>query len=223
MFASIFAAILGASGWPVYAAVAGLAFAEAALFVGLVLPGETALLLGGALAARHHVSLPALLVLATAAAITGDATGYLIGRTFGPRLRATRAGRRIGPARWGRAEEFVAKRGPWAVIAGRWVGVLRALVPTAAGLARMPARSFLVANAIGGALWANTVVLLGYAASANLGRVQLLLGRASLGVAGAAVILATLAWVTLRRRNRLARSLSSLSAPASHADCVRRS
>lgn len=49
--------ILALSGTPAYLIVGLLAFAEAAFFVGLVLPGETALVLGGVLASQGRVSL----------------------------------------------------------------------------------------------------------------------------------------------------------------------
>lgn len=192
--------ILSLSGWPVYAAVGGLAFAEAAAFVGLVLPGETALLVGGALAGRHQVSLGGLLAVAVAAAIAGDGVGYLVGRQFGPRLRRTRIGRRVKPAHWDRAQALVARRGAWAVVAGRWVGVLRAVVPTAAGMVNMPYRRFAVANAAGGTLWAVAVVLAGYFAGTSLGHVQALLGQLSLAVGMLVVCAGTAAWFIGRRR-----------------------
>lgn len=153
---------LALHGWWVYAAAGGLAFAEAALFVGLILPGETALVLSGVLAARGGISLPVALTVAILAAITGDSVGYLLGRRIGPRLRTSRAGRRVGAERWERADAFVRRRGVWAVILGRWVGVLRALVPTVTGITEMPYGRFLVANVIGGATWATAAVLLGY-------------------------------------------------------------
>ena len=76
--------ILNLHGPPAYALVGGLAFSEAALFVGFVLPGETAVLLGGVLAHRQQVSLVAMASVALVAAITGDSVGYEVGRHFGP-------------------------------------------------------------------------------------------------------------------------------------------
>lgn len=86
-----------ASPWA-YVLVGVLATVEA-VFVGLVLPGEFALLLGGFLAFAGHVSLLIMLVVATAAAIAGYLLGYGLGRRLGPALRTSRIGRRIGPAR----------------------------------------------------------------------------------------------------------------------------
>src|ERR671937_1804863 len=82
--------ILNLHGPPAYALVGGLAFSEAALFVGFVLPGETAVLLGGVLAHRQQMSLAGMAAVAVAAAITGDSVGYEVGRRYGTRLLGTR-------------------------------------------------------------------------------------------------------------------------------------
>jgi membrane-associated protein len=195
-------ALTALSGWPALVVVGGLAFGESAAFVGLFLPGETALLLGGALAATGRVSLPAMVVVSTVGAIAGDSVGYEIGRWSGPPLRRSRAGRWVGEERWNRAERFVARHGPLAVMLGRWVGVLRTLVPTLAGMNRMPYRRFLLFNALGGAAWAATVVLLGYLAGASWRRVQAHVGEAGAGLAALVVAVLLLRWVVRRRRRR---------------------
>ncbi|GAB3964407.1 DedA family protein [Plantactinospora veratri] len=192
------------SGWAALLVVGGLAFGESAAFVGLFLPGETALLLGGALAATGRVSLPAMVVVSTVGAIAGDSVGYEIGRWTGPPLKRSRAGRWVGEERWGRAERFVARHGPLAVLLGRWVGVLRTLVPALAGMNRMPYRRFLLFNALGGAAWATTVVMVGYLAGASWRRIENHLGEAGAGLA-ALVVLCLAAWWLFRRRRRARR------------------
>jgi membrane protein DedA with SNARE-associated domain len=184
--------------WAVYAVVGALVFGEAAVFIGLVLPGETALLFGGALAGMGELSLPGLAVLAVLAAVTGDSVGYEVGRRLGPRLTQSRAGRFVGERRWARAESVMARRGGWAVLFGRWVGVLRALMPAIAGTTRMPYRRFLLFNAIGGTLWALAVVVAGFLAGASWERVQTYLGDVS-GVAVIAVVVAIIAFLVVRR------------------------
>ncbi len=81
---------------------------------------------------------------------------------------------------------------------GRWVGLLRALVPSLAGMGRMPYPRFLLWNALGGLLWASTVVLVGYAAGAQYKRVEQLFGRASLLIG---LVTITLAAVLLLMRS----------------------
>ena len=212
--ASIFNTILSLSGVLAYAVVGALAFLESALFIGLVLPGETALLLGGVLASQGRVSLPVLLGVAVVAAVLGDSVGYEVGRRSGPALKAGRLGRKIGDQRWARAEAYVSKRGGSAVFFGRWVGLLRALVPAVAGMVRMPYRRFLAYNVAGGALWSVAVVLLGYFAGASFKRVETYLGRASLLLLGVVVALAAGAVTTryvARHRDRVIALTARLS------------
>src|SRR3954467_9363461 len=77
-----------------YSLIAALVFGEAALFIGFVLPGETAVLVGGVLASSHRISLGVLIAIVVAAAIIGDTVGYEVGRHFGTRVLATRPLRR---------------------------------------------------------------------------------------------------------------------------------
>ncbi|HEY8557569.1 MAG TPA: DedA family protein, partial [Actinomycetes bacterium] len=91
--------LLGLSGWAALAFLFVLPALEAPAFLGLVLPGEVALILGGVLAARDRIPLAVALAVGTAGALAGDTAGYWIGRRWGPWLLATRLGRRVGPAR----------------------------------------------------------------------------------------------------------------------------
>ncbi|WP_380168996.1 bifunctional DedA family/phosphatase PAP2 family protein [Jannaschia sp. R86511] len=180
--------ILNLPGPLVYVVAGLLVFFESAAFLGLVLPGETALLLAGVIASRGNVDVVMVGVIGVVAAIAGDSVGYEVGRRLGPGARQSRLGRLIGTARWQRAEGFVTDRGGMAVLLGRWVGVLRALVPAVAGMTGMPYRRFLLWNALGGAVWAVVIVTLGYLAGNQFPRVLALLGRAS----GAALLLVVL-------------------------------
>src|SRR3954447_14867339 len=90
-----------------YALVAGLAFLETGAFVGLIAPGETALVLGGVVAARGGVDLPLILALTWAAAALGDLASFVPGRRLGRRF-LERHGPRMGVSepRLARVEEF---------------------------------------------------------------------------------------------------------------------
>ena len=193
--------------WATYLVITALVFGEAAAFVGLVIPGETALLLGGALASTGRLNVLVLALLGMTAAVVGDSVGYEVGRHFGPRLMESRAGRFVGEKRWARAEAVMARRGGWAVLGARWVAVLRALMPAIAGTTRMPYRRFLLFNAVGGTSWAAVVVVAGYLAGASWQRVQTYLGTA--GTAAVALAAAAIAvffiWRRLARR-RVSRS-----------------
>ena len=176
----MFESLSSLEGPTAYAIVAGLAALEASAFVGLFVPGELALLIGGYIAQQGHANVVIMMVLAAGGAIIGDSVGYEIGRRFGPALQRSRPGRRVGEERWRRAEEYVAAKGGRAILAGRFVGVLRALVPAVAGVTRMPYRRFLVWNALGAIVWAPGIVLAGYLAGSSYQRVEQDAGAAGL-------------------------------------------
>lgn len=191
MIATLLQALAGLHGWPVYAVASAAAFLESAAFFGLVVPGETVMLTAGMLAAGGVAQLPLLLLVVTVAAVLGDSVGYWIGSKFGPALMTSRLGRKIPPHRWEQARAYVQRRGAGAVVLGRWVGILRALVPAMAGMVRMPYRRFLAANIVGAVSRSAVVVGLGYFAGASLAAAQSVLGTitvfALLGLAAIAV------------------------------------
>lgn len=190
------------TGWWLYVVLGGFAFGEAAIFLGVVLPGETALLLGGYLAAQGKLSLPVMLVVAVGCAIAGDSVGYEVGRLLGPRLRTSRVGRRIGERRWDRAEAFLHRHGGKAVFLGRAIALLRALVPTLAGAARMPYLTFLPWNAAGGTLWGGGCVLLGYGFARSLSTVERYLQVSGGVVVAVILVIAVVIHFVRRRRER---------------------
>jgi membrane-associated protein len=185
--------ILGLPGWLVLLVGGLVVFAEDALFVGFVLPGETVALLAGASAKLGHVSLTGVLVVVVAAAIVGDTVGYEVGRAVGPRIVENRrlAGRR---KQLERAQEFLARRGGSAVFLGRWVAFFRAVMPALAGSARMRYPTFLAWNAAGGVTWGTTVVLLGYLAGASYARVEKTFGPVAAGVVLLVALVALVVW-----------------------------
>ena len=146
---SITSGLAHLSGWAAYAVVAALVFGETAVFLGFVLPGEAAVVLGGVLASRGHVSIVWLVIIVVLAAVLGPLVGYEIGRRMGDRLFAARALRRI-PGGVDRARSTLQARGGIGVLVGRFVAILRAVVPAAAGAAEVPYRTFLIFNVIGG-------------------------------------------------------------------------
>jgi undecaprenyl-diphosphatase len=203
--------LLGLHGPAVYATITALVFLEAAAFIGLVVPGETALLVGGVLAARGNLSPALLLPLVALAAVAGDSVGYAIGRRFGPPIESSRAGQWIGADRWARVHDYVKHRGAWAVVLGRWVGIMRALVPAVAGMTQMPYRRFLAANVAGGLTWVALVTALGYLAGGAIPTAQAILGRLSL--AGTAVLILLVALAVIETRRHRTRHATTPSTP----------
>jgi membrane protein DedA with SNARE-associated domain len=198
--------ILNVNGVIVYALVAGLVFAEDALFLGFVIPGETAAVLGGVDASRGHVSLSLMVMLVIAAAIIGDSVGYEMGRAVGPRVLSLSALEKHR-GRVDDARSVLARRGGSAVFFARFVAFFRAVMPALAGASHMPYRRFLVFNAVGGAVWAVSFVLLGYLAGNSFRAVEKTVGR---GVAAVVLVLVLAAVVVWRlRRQRRRRSVTS--------------
>jgi membrane-associated protein len=191
--------LLDVPTWTLLTLVGLIVFAEDALFVGFVLPGETAALLGGVAAKLGHAPLPAVLVVVILAAIIGDTVGYEIGRHFGDRVLDLR----ILDKRRGRlqdAQDLLARRGGSAVFLGRWMAFFRAVMPALAGTARMPYPTFLAFNAAGGITWGATVVLAGYLAGASYARVETWLGRGAAIAVVAVVLIGVVVWRVRRRR-----------------------
>jgi membrane-associated protein len=147
---------------PLFILLLIFAFAEAAAFVGFVLPGETSLLIGGVLAHEKIWNIWVFLGCAIIAAIAGDSVGYEVGKHFGPRIKENRFGRLIGEKRWRLAEAIFDKYHGGAIFFGRAQALLRALVPALAGMHRVPYRTFLKWNAAGAIVFSTIVVLLGY-------------------------------------------------------------
>ncbi|WP_371400819.1 DedA family protein [Kribbella sp. NBC_00662] len=185
--------LLGLHGLAVYAVVGLLVFAEDALFVGFVLPGETAAVLGGVAAALGHASLAAVLAVVIGAAVLGDTIGYEVGRHFGPRLLASRfLQRRAG--RLDAARRQLAGRGGTAVFLARFVAFFRATMPALAGASGMRYLKFVSFNAAGGIVWGTAVVLVGYLAGNSYTKVEKTFGRLAALVVAAVVVVAIVVW-----------------------------
>jgi membrane-associated protein len=189
------------SGWIAYLVVAALVFGETAIFIGFVLPGEIAVVLGGVLASRGHLSLPLLILIVIVAAITGPIVGYEIGRRMGDRLFAAKGLARVQGG-VSKARQVLRDRGGAAVLAGRFIAVVRALMPAAAGAAGVRYRTFTIYNVLGAVIWGAGYSVLGYLAGSAYAAVA---GRVGAGIAIAiAAIVVVAVGIWLVRRHRLA-------------------
>lgn len=191
--------LLTVPGWVVLLVAGGLVFVEDAVFVGFVLPGETAAILAGVAAHQGRVPLWAVLATVIGAAVVGDSVGYEVGRILGPRVLRMRLldSRR---ERLESAQDLLRRRGGLAVLLGRWVAFFRAVMPALAGIARMPYRRFLLFNALGGLVWGAAVVLVGYGAGASYEKVAHTVGRTAALVVAALVVTGLAAWHVRKRR-----------------------
>jgi undecaprenyl-diphosphatase len=171
---------------------------------GVPLPGETILLAAGVMVQRGHLDLGYTIAFGIAGAVVGDQIGYWVGREGG-RPFVLRWGRYlfITPERLARAEAFFERHGGKAVFLARFFSGLRVFGALVAGISRMRWATFFLFNALGGAVWATAVVLLGYFLGSSLALVERWLGRATL-VLAAVVALAVGFYVAYRwaARNR---------------------
>jgi membrane-associated protein len=193
--------ILRLAGPLVLVAVFALPALEASTLLGIVVPGELALLLGGVVAHQGRVPLWAVVVAGVAGAVVGDTVGYAVGRRVGERLLAHLPRRLVEPGQVERATALVRRLGGRAVFVGRFTAALRALVPGLAGIAGMPYRSFAAWNLAGGVLWATGVVLLGFAAGRTWRTAERVAGRAGLVLLGTVVVIAAAVVLVRRRRS----------------------
>jgi len=190
---------------PAVILVAGLlVLGECTLGLGLVVPGESSLLV-----ASTTVDGPgrfvALWAVVTACAVLGDAIGYGIGRRYGARLRDTRLIRRYGATVWDRAADTLRRRGAWAVFFIRFLPAVRALGPAAAGSAGLALRRFLPAAFLGAASWSALHIGIGAALGSAARRIESTLTTGGFVVVGVlAVVLLLWAVRTLRRRSSVA-------------------
>jgi membrane protein DedA with SNARE-associated domain len=198
----IVGAILSIPPLAAYLLVFVLVFAEDAAFVGFVVPGETAAVLGGVVAHQGQADLGIMLPLVVAAAIIGDSVGYAVGKRLGPRLLRLRALDRHR-RRLDSAQDFLRQRGGWAVFLGRFVAFFRATMPALAGISRMPYRRFLAFNALGGLVWGAGFTLLGFVAGASYEVVAKAAGRDAAAVVLAVAVIALIVWrIRKARRER---------------------
>lgn len=197
---TILEALLGLQGWAAAAVIFALPLLEASTLVGLIVPGELALIVGGVLVHFGKLPLWAALGAGIAGAVIGDSCGYAVGRRYGERIRRSWIGRVIGRDRWRRADQHLRKKGVFDVVIARIPPVLRTLVPGAAGMAKMPYGKFLAANVVGGVVWATLSILVGILA----GREWRTIEKAErwIGIAGLAVLIGVVVYLWVKRRRR---------------------
>lgn len=186
-----------------YLLVGVLAFAETGAFIGLIAPGEFAVILGGVVAGHGEISVSVLLGIVWFAAWAGDtvsfALGAKLGRGFlmrhGPKFRLT-------PGRFAQVERYFDRHGGKTVLIGRFLGFVRALAPFIAGSSGMRYRAFAPYSILGTGLWGTTFVLLGYFFSHSIDQVATWAGRGTFafGLLVGIVVAAVLAGRWLREK-----------------------
>ena len=139
---------------------------ETSILVGLVVPGDSIALV--AATGVENVPQFVFLVLSViVGALAGESIGFALGRFLGPRIRASRLGRRIGEHNWQRAETYLDRRGGLAIFVSRFLPVLHSLIPLTVGMSTMRYRRFMSWTVPACVLWALAYVSVGALAAGS--------------------------------------------------------
>jgi membrane protein DedA with SNARE-associated domain len=183
-----------------YAIVAAGVLAERSVLIGLIVPGDVILALGGVYAGRHDLELWAVILLGTVAAICGESIGYWLGRRYGMSLLKRIPLLRGLEKRVDNAHEYFRRHGGRTVAIGRYATAAGAFVPFVAGIARMDYRRFLAFDVPAIAVWASGITLFGYFFGEHVAFIDRVLSRFGLVMLGVLVVL--IAGSIIRRRRR---------------------
>jgi undecaprenyl-diphosphatase len=182
-----------------------MALLETGAGIGLVAPGELAVVIGGVTAGQGHTSLPLLIALVWICAFAGDLTTYTLGRRLG-RDFLLRHGSliKLTPARLSQVETFLGRHGGKTIIVGRFIGLVRAIAPFVAGSSRMPARRFIPATFVAAGVWSAAFTALGYVCWHSFDQAADIARRGSFALIGllAAIGIAMVVYRAVRGRHR---------------------
>jgi membrane protein DedA with SNARE-associated domain/membrane-associated phospholipid phosphatase len=184
-----------------YLLVGVFAFAETGAFVGLVVPGETVMLLGGAVAGQGAIDVYLLIAIAWFAAWAGDTTSFFLGRRLG-REFVLRHGPRfgIGRERFEKVEDYFSRHGGKTIFVGRFISLVRAFAPFIAGSSGMRYRAFVPYSILGTGLWAGAHILIGYFFSRSIDTAARYAGRSAFLLATLIVVVVGTVWLVRRLR-----------------------
>lgn len=137
---------------------------ETSVLIGLIVPGDTVVIVAST-GIANWVEYSALVIVVVAGAIGGESIGFALGRYFGPKIRASRLGKRLGDHNWDRAEHYLDRRGGIAVFVSRFLPVLHSLIPLTVGMSTMRYRRFLAWTLPACVIWAVAYASVGWAAA----------------------------------------------------------
>ena len=170
---------------------------ETSIFIGLVIPGDSVVLVAST-GVTDLGDFFFLLMAVLIGSVIGESIGFGVGRFFGPRLRTSRLGMKIGKANWEAADRLVMKRGGWAVFISRFLPVLHSVVPAVAGMTKMPYRVFIIWTFAACTIWASLYVDVGYLARTSYEQLEGNLKLASL--VGIGILVVFLLFVALSKK-----------------------
>jgi membrane protein DedA with SNARE-associated domain len=189
--------VANALGAWTYLLVAFFAFAETGAFIGLIAPGETVMLLGGAVAGQGTINLYVLIALAWTMACAGDVTSFFLGRRLGREFLLKHGPRfGFGHDRLEQVESFFSRHGGKTIFLGRFVGFVRAFAPFIAGSSGMRFRQFFPYSVLGCGIWISVVVVIGYVFSRSIDTAIDYAGKGAVLLGTLIVIVVGAVWAT---------------------------
>ena len=141
-------------------------FLETSILIGLVVPGDSIVLVAST-GVDGPAQFFALVATVVVGALGGESVGFALGKFFGPRIRASRLGQRIGENHWHRAETYLDRRGGIAVFVSRFLPVLHSLIPLTVGMSTMSYRRFISWTVPACVIWGFAYVSVGSAAAGS--------------------------------------------------------
>lgn len=137
---------------------------ETSVLIGLIVPGDTIVIVAST-GVANPTEYVALVLTVIVGALCGESIGFALGRYFGPVIRRSRLGRRIGEKNWLRAEVYLDRRGGIAVFLSRFLPVLHSLIPLTVGMSKMRYRTFMAWTVPACIIWSFAYVSVGAAAA----------------------------------------------------------
>ncbi|MEY2699237.1 MAG: hypothetical protein RL720_1193 [Actinomycetota bacterium] len=132
---------------------------ETSFLVGLVIPGDTIVLISST-AITNIQEYIFMIVMVIVGSLTGETIGFFVGKFFGPHIRRSWLGRKLGPHRWEQAENYIDRRGGIAVFMSRFLPVLHSLIPLTVGMTKMKYRTFIAWTTAACIIWTFVYVTL---------------------------------------------------------------
>jgi membrane-associated protein len=133
---------------------------ETSILLGLIVPGDSVVLVAST-AVSGPVEFVSLALAVIVGSLAGESIGFWLGHFFGPRIRRSRLGQRIGEKNCVRAETYLERRGGIAVAISRFLPVFHSLVPLVVGTSAMRYRVFIAWTAPACTIWAVTYISVG--------------------------------------------------------------
>jgi membrane protein DedA with SNARE-associated domain len=171
-----------------YYIVFACVFADRSAFLGLIIPGDVVLALGGVFAARGELALPAVMVVGAVAGLMGESVGFYLGNHYGERLLKKIPILRRWAGDLDKAQDYFQRHGGKTVFIGRYVSVAGTFLPFVAGMSKMRYRRFLLFDVPSVVIWAVGVSLLGYFLASQIDLIDTILSRFGWGLLAAIVL-----------------------------------